>query len=194
MSTTARHSRRTVGCAMAFAGGGLGVLAGIIQTLVGPRIPNWNGAKTDSVGLGLLTVALSLVALGSATVLRTLHPTAAGQSAACLAGLAIPAAVCFSTVGRLWWFPGSFLLLATAVIATASDAPGMVAVVRADWVRILVSVLGAYLLLIAVSTAPALLLLLGVAMARRLPPRHGCRCGPPGDWRCSFSPPCRSPR
>lgn len=144
-------------------GAGLGVLAGLTQTLVGDRIPDWSGAKVNSLGLGVLTVALSLVALGSALTLRTMHPATAGRSAASVAGLVIPAGVCFSTVGRLWWIPGTLLLVGVAAVAAASHLPGMAAAIRARWARVLISVLGVYLLLIAVSAAPLGILVLGIA-------------------------------
>ncbi|XAS75690.1 hypothetical protein V3G39_13655 [Dermatophilaceae bacterium Sec6.4] len=165
MSLTPRHlvPLRTVGGILALVGACLGVLAGLAQTLVGPAIPGWSGAKTNTVGLGVLTVALSLVALGCAVALRASHPTPVGRRAAYLAGLVIPAAVCFSTVGRLWWIPGTLLLLAAGGVTIGSDTSGMTAIVRDRWTRVLISVLGSCLLLIAVSAAPVLILLLGVA-------------------------------
>ncbi|MEP7178875.1 MAG: hypothetical protein ABI775_07295 [Pseudonocardiales bacterium] len=165
MSTAPRRRPRllTLGAELALLGGGLGVLAGLTQTLAGSHIPDWSGNKSNSVGLGLLTVALSLVAVGCALTLRATHPATAGRSAAGLTGLVIPAAVCFSTAGRLWWIPGTLLLLAAASIAAASDLRGMAVTIRAHWARILISVLGAYLLLIAVSAAPLGMLVLGMA-------------------------------
>jgi hypothetical protein len=40
--------------------GVLGILAGTVQATFGTRIPDWSGAKAEPVGLGVLTIALSL--------------------------------------------------------------------------------------------------------------------------------------
>jgi len=111
--------------ALAWAGVLLGVCAGLVQLTLGATIPAWTGNKMDPAGLGLTTIVLSLVAAVALWQLRRPLPSWARVtwvlvSVAC-------AAVCFSTVGRLWYVPGTLLLVATllAVVAgpPAADAP-----------------------------------------------------------------------
>lgn len=121
--TLARAPRSAV--AVAAVGVFLGVCAGLVQLLAGSSIPEWTGNKMDPAGLGLTTIVLSLVAGAALWQLRRPLPAWARVtwvlvSVAC-------AAICFSTVGRLWYVPGTLLLLATllAVVTAppAEDAP-----------------------------------------------------------------------
>lgn len=113
--TTAARPRPWLG----FAGVALGVAAGITQLLVGSAIPQWSGNKTDTAGLGVTTVVLSLVAgVGLAQLRRELPRWE--RIAALLLVLACTA-VCFTTVGRLWYVPGAVLIL--AALLTVAGGP-----------------------------------------------------------------------
>lgn len=146
---------------LGLAGGALGVLAGGAQAVAGTAIPEWTGDKADPVALGLLTILLSVIALGAASVLRrTQAPTPALQ-AVVAAGLVVPGALCISTVGRLWYLPGCLLLLAAGLALAAGGARDVWTVIRTNWTRVLVSLLGAFVLLMAVSAGPVSTIVVG---------------------------------
>jgi hypothetical protein len=98
------------------AGAGLGALAGLVQITVGPDIREWVGDKQDTTRLGLATFVLSVLALAAAGYLwrRPNAPAPARLLAA--AGLLIPAAICLTTVGRLWFGPGALLVAAGLLV------------------------------------------------------------------------------
>jgi hypothetical protein len=99
------------------AGVALGVAAGLTQLLAGSAIPAWSGNKLDTTGLGITTILLSLVAgVGLWQLCRELPRW---ERLAVLLLVIACAAVCFTTVGRLWWIPGP-LLIAAAVLAFAA--------------------------------------------------------------------------
>jgi hypothetical protein len=153
------HTR--VATQLALAGAGLGVVAGVVQASFGSRIPNWTGNKDSPVALGLLTVVLSALAGGCALRLVRLPRRDAGRRLALSIGLLIPAGLCFSTVGRMWWLPGPLLLCATAFTLAAESRQDYLAMIRTHWLAGLVSVLGAAEVLMAVS-APATTAVIGV--------------------------------
>jgi hypothetical protein len=70
-------------------GGVLGVGAGIIQATMGSRIPDWTGAKADPGALGLLTIALSVLA-GLAAARQANSGITVGSRTACSLGLFVP--------------------------------------------------------------------------------------------------------
>jgi len=106
---------------LAWAGVLLGVCAGLVQLFLGSSIPEWTGNKMDPAGLGLTTIVLSLVAGVALWQLRRPLPVWA-RTTWVLVSVAC-AAVCFSTVGRLWYVPGTLLLVATLLaVVTAPPA------------------------------------------------------------------------
>lgn len=146
-------------------GGGLGVIAGTIQALVGSQFPEWTGAKANPTGLGLLTVLLSVIAILSVWALRRSgsNPISPQRRAVIVVGLLVPAGLCFSTVGRLWYLPGVLLLIAAANVVWAGNAGELRIFVQAKWLRMMLSVLGGFELLMAVSAAPLLTVIIGIA-------------------------------
>ncbi|WP_353651338.1 hypothetical protein ABLG96_10875 [Nakamurella sp. A5-74] len=141
------------------AGGVLGILAGLVQLSFGSRIGTWGGQKTDPVGLGLLTMMLGAVAVASALVLvggRRRSPTLPSpeRRAGVSAGLGIPALLCFTTVGSLWYLPGIVLLTATVLIVLAGDRHALRAAIASDWLSALLTLLGAFVLMMALTAAP----------------------------------------
>ena len=141
-----RPTRRRLAAWLGAAGGGVGILAGVVQTTVGSQIPAWSGAKADPRALGLLTVLLSAVALLAA--LRQSRPglTTGLRGLAALA-LLVPGLLCLTTVGRLWYLPG--LLILGAGILTVDSWTDTASVVRQNWLRCLLGGLGACQLLLA---------------------------------------------
>jgi hypothetical protein len=105
------------GAGIGLAGVALGVAAGLTQLVAGSAIPAWSGNKLDTTGLGITTILLSLVAGVGLWQLRRDLPR--WERIAVLLLVIACAAVCFTTVGRLWWIPGP-LLIAAAVLAIAA--------------------------------------------------------------------------
>lgn len=152
-SRQSREGRHGVAARLGLAGSALGLLAGLIQATAGSRIPEWTGAKLAPGSLGLLTVALSLLAgLAAARQDRALT---VGPRAACALGLLVPGLLCFSTVGRLWYLPGP--LLVVAGILTVDSVRETAAAAARNWWRCLLGVLGATELLMAAGAAPVTL-------------------------------------
>ena len=146
--------RQTVAARFGVLGGALGVGAGIIQATEGSRIPDWTGAKADAGALGLLTVALSVLA-GLAAVRQASTGISVGSRTACALGLLIPGLLCFTTVGRLWYVPGPLLLVAgTLCVDSWRDTASMIA---RNWARCLLSALGTFEFLMAAGAAPAVM-------------------------------------
>lgn len=167
--------RRRVAAGLGLAGGGLLVAAGIVQATLGTVIPDWTGDKLAPVALGLLTVGLGVIALVSARCLRT-------GSALWALGLVGPGLLSLSTVGRLAWLPAAVLIVATG-FAAADGGRDALRVLRAEPVRVLLTVLAATELLMAAGAAPVPMVvgalgglaLLAATWLRRLPrgPRIG---------------------
>ncbi|WP_410611213.1 hypothetical protein [Amycolatopsis sp. lyj-109] len=147
---TVRRHRLTAG--LGLAGGLLGVVAGVTQATVGDQIPQWTGAKQAPVALGLLTVALSLVA-GMAAGRQHRADLSVGARAACALALAGPGLLCLSTVGRLW-FPSAGLLIVAGVL-TIDSWRDTAAALSANWMRVLLGALGVCELVMSAGAAPA---------------------------------------
>jgi len=115
-------SRRRVGLSLGTAGAALGVVAGIVQWAAGTEIPDWTGNKLHPVQLGIITILLSLLAFGGVRFAAR-NPDAPGWHKA-LAWLAIlvPAGICFTTVGRLWFLPGPLLIVAAVLLLRPGPA------------------------------------------------------------------------
>lgn len=160
--STRQNNFQHLAAPLGLAGAILGMLAGLVQVTVGTRIPEWTGAKDDSVALGALTFVLSAIAALAASWLRAHEQLTAQRRVAVVVAFIVPAVLCFTTVGRLWYLPGALLLAACASMPAAGNSRDLLAVVRRNWTRGLVSLLGAFVVLMAVSAAPALTLSVGV--------------------------------
>lgn len=154
-----RHGRHRLAGRLGAAGAAIGGVAGLVQVTVGARIPSWTGNKLAPVQLGLLTIALSLLA-ASAAIRQTRPATPVGVRALCSVALVVPGLLCFSTVGRLWYVPGPLLLAAAVVSLDRARETG--ALVVRNYLRLLLGLLGAAEILMAVN-APPLLLAVGTA-------------------------------
>lgn len=161
MSTSA--SRLAQAGALGLIGAGLGVLAGLSQLLLGHRIPAWSGNKSDTVGLGLLSILLSCIALVAAVSLRRPAATSPGRRAAALAGLLVPAGLCLSTVGRLSYVPAVLLVAAAITVTAAGDNRNVIQAITQHWLQVLLSVLGGLEVLLAISAAPVPIAVIGAS-------------------------------
>jgi len=147
---TPRHRRAA---RLGLAGAVLGLIAGTLQATVGPRIPEWTGAKASPIGLGLLTIGLAALAGWAALRQRDPRLSVWGR-ATCALALAGPGLLCLSTVGRLW-YPSAVLMVVAGVMSIDSWRDTARAFAD-DWLRVLLGVLGGFELLMAASAAPTL--------------------------------------
>lgn len=92
-------------------GSALGVLAGLIEMSIGTKILSWIGNKENPAILGIITILLSVIAFVSVrSADKHINPTNDRKLATFL-GIFIPAAICFTTVGRLWYLPGTLIIV-----------------------------------------------------------------------------------
>jgi hypothetical protein len=143
------------------AGALLAIAAGLVQATIGSRVPTWTGDKADPGPLGLLTVAMGVVALAASVVLT--RATVRAPAQACAAGaLVLIAVVGATTVGRLWIVPGP--LLAVGLVAAVDDWRRLVVALRREWSRVLLVALAACVLVV-ILRAPPLVTVTGIAAA-----------------------------
>jgi hypothetical protein len=99
-------------------GAALGMLAGIVELSVGVHIRPWIGNKENPFVLGLVTLLLSGLAWITVRTAQNHVPQNADGKLATIFGVLLPAGICFTTVGMLWYLPGillsvsAFLLMA----------------------------------------------------------------------------------
>lgn len=144
-------------------GGTLGVIAGLVELTVGPSIRSWVGDKEDTTRLGLATLVLSAIALGAALALVRRPDAPAPRRLALAATLLLPGLICFTTVGRLWYGPGT-LLLAAGLLAAADlrdEAKAVAAATGRNWTAVLTVVLGGFYVFLG-ATALGLAGILGI--------------------------------
>ncbi len=143
-------------------GATLGLLAGIVELTIGPSIRSWVGNKEDTTRLGLATLLLSAIALVAALTLRRATPSPPLRLAAAV-GLLAPAALCFTTVGRLWYLPGT-ILVASGVAAFAdlrAETNRLRATLDRNWISILATALALFYVFLG-ATALGLTGLIGI--------------------------------
>ncbi|MET3803017.1 MFS family permease [Nakamurella sp. UYEF19] len=156
------RGRQRIAGWLGLCGGILGILAGLAQTTLGSRIPEWTGHKASLVALGLLTVGLSVIGVLCALLLLR-HPELTPQRRIAVAvGLFVAGGLCFSTAGILWYLPGVLLLGASGYAVLAGDPLRTRQIVMHTWLHLLISVLGAFEVLMAVSAGPVAAIVVGV--------------------------------
>ncbi len=101
---------------LGISGSVLGILAGLIELSIGAQIRPWIGNKESPEALGLLTLILSSVALAALLSARNHEAPTNNGKLAVLFGILLPAAICFTTVGRLWYVPGALLVAAALLL------------------------------------------------------------------------------
>ena len=169
-----RYSR--LGAGLGGFGATLGLVAGLVELSAGPSLRSWVGDKSDTTRLGIATIVLCAIAL--AAVLELAHRPNAQPARRCLLAIAIlvPGLICFTTVGRLSYVPGS--LLASAGMLVLADLRGtgheLSAAAGRNWTAVLAAVLGCFLVFLgaaALGVAGVLgiaggVLLIGLVAAR----------------------------
>jgi hypothetical protein len=98
-------------------GAALGMLAGLVELGIGSQIRPWIGNKENPAGLGLLTVLLSGIAFVAILSPRKNEIQTNDRKLVVFLGAIIPALICFTTVGRLWYLPGSLLIITACIHA-----------------------------------------------------------------------------
>jgi hypothetical protein len=165
---------------LALVGAGLGVIVGMVDVAVGSSIRDWVGNKLETSTLGAGTILLSLIALTAAVAWQRPGGNRGGRRLATVLGLAIPAGICFTTIGRLWYVSGALILGAVGVILATSTRDELAgAVSQQRWLRGLTVMLGGYYAFLgfdALKVAGALGiaggLLIWAAVATTGSPRH----------------------
>jgi hypothetical protein len=150
MTTTTIHATRQqwpfgqrVAARLGVAGAALGAIAGAVELTVGSSIPSWIGDKHDTTRLGIVTLVLAGIAIGSGLTLARRHDDDA-RRLLLAAGLVVPGLVGYTTVGRLWYVPGALLIAGglAAVRGLRRDARSIVHAIARQWTRGLVAALG----------------------------------------------------
>lgn len=95
----------------------LGVLVGLIELSIGTEILSWIGNKENPAILGVITILLSMMAFVSVRSSdKHTNPTNDFKLMIFL-GVFLPATICFTTVGRLWYLPGILLIVTSLSLA-----------------------------------------------------------------------------
>lgn len=97
-------------------GAALGMLAGLIETTFGASIRPWIGNKENPFVLGLVTLFLSGLAWITVRMQQKRIPSQADGKMATILGVLVPAGVCFTTVGALWYLPGILLSVSASLL------------------------------------------------------------------------------
>ena len=92
------------------------MLSGLLELTVGASIREVIGNKENPVALGVVTLILSAVALTASEVGRRTTPRSTNARLAVILGQFVPAVICFTTVGYLWFVPGPLLLVSTVLL------------------------------------------------------------------------------
>lgn len=107
---------KTLSFRLATWGAMLGMLAGLIETTLGASIRPWIGNKENPFILGLVTMLLSGLAWVTVRMAQKRVPSTANGKLATILGVLVPAGVCFTTVGMLWYLPGILLLVSVSLL------------------------------------------------------------------------------
>jgi hypothetical protein len=94
----------------------LGMLAGVVELSLGAHIRPWIGNKENPFVLGWVTLVLSGLAWMTVRMARKHFPQTADAKLATILGVLVPAGVCFTTVGMLWYLPGILLSLSVSLL------------------------------------------------------------------------------
>jgi hypothetical protein len=163
-------------------GASLGIVAGLVELTLGPHIRSWVGSKQDTTRLGLATITLSAIALLAAVTWLQRRETSPGTRLLIVVGLIVPAAICFTTVGRAWYVPGALLVVAAAMTASElrQDAREVVETISRHWLAALTVILGAFYVFLGATALGAagmlgifggIMIIAVVALSSRIPPR-----------------------
>jgi hypothetical protein len=171
-----------VGAALATLGASFGLVAGVVEVVLGPHIRSWVGNKQDTTRLGLATLTLSAIALLAAVTWLRRQDASVGTRLLIAVGLVVPGVICFTTVGRAWYLPGGLLVAAAGLSGAElrADARDVVATIGRSWLAVLTVVLGTFYIFLGATAlglagtlgiVGGLVILTLVATARRFPRR-----------------------
>ena len=97
-------------------GAALGMLAGLLEITIGSAIRSWIGNKENPFVLGLATFFLSGLAWWTVRLAQKYAPQTADGKLAMILGVLLPAGICFTTVGMLWYLPGILLSVSVSLL------------------------------------------------------------------------------
>jgi len=122
-----------------------------------------SGNKLNPAPLGFATVVLSAVALAGAVQWERHGGREGDRRLATVLAFLIPAGVCFTTIGRLWYLPGVLLLVAAILVLAASTRNELAHAVSPEhWVNGLVALLAGYYLFLGGDALPHAAGVLGI--------------------------------
>jgi hypothetical protein len=137
------------------SGAMLGMLAGLVEMSIGTQIRPWIGDKENPVVLGIVTLFLSGIAFVSMIIASKRDALTNDGKLAIFLGVFLPAAICFTTVGRLWYLPGILLMVSVLFLAyefwmkpQARDLP-----VSSERTRKTIAAIGSLVILISIGLA-----------------------------------------
>lgn len=107
---------KTLAFRLANWGAALGMMAGLFEVTIGLSIRAWIGYKENPFVLGLVTLCLSGLAWLTVRMAQRHPPQTADGKLAMILGVVLPAGVCFTTVGMLWYLPGILLSVAASLL------------------------------------------------------------------------------
>jgi len=107
---------KTLAFQLANWGAALGMLAGLFEVTIGLFIRAWIGYKENPFVLGLVTLCLSGLAWLTVRMAQRHPPQTSDGKLALILGVVLPASVCFTTVGMLWYLPGILLSVAASLL------------------------------------------------------------------------------
>ena len=97
-------------------GAALGMLAGTVELFFGVFIRPWIGNKENPFVLGWVTLLLSGLAWITVRSKQKHLPRTADGKLATILGVLVPAGICFTTVGMLWYLPGILLSVSASLL------------------------------------------------------------------------------
>jgi len=89
----------------------LGIVLGLVESVFGNQILIFIGNKSSYVVLGFITMILSSMILITVLYAKTHSSLNNDQKVGVIFGIILPTGICFTTIGMLWYFPGTLLIL-----------------------------------------------------------------------------------
>ena len=133
----------------------LGMLAGVVELSIGTQIRPWISDKENPVVLGIVTLLLSGMAFVAILIASKQDELTNDGKLAIFLGAFLPAAICFTTVGRLWYLPGILLVVSVLSLTyefwmkpQARDVP-----VSSERTRRMIEAIGSLVILISIGMA-----------------------------------------
>lgn len=132
-----------------------GLLAGLVELSIGTQIRPWIGDKENPVVLGMVTLVLSGMAFVAMLIASKQDALTNDGKLTVFLGAFLPAVICFTTVGRLWYLPGILLIVSVFFLAyefwmnpQARDLP-----VPSEQTQKMIVMIGSLVILISIGLA-----------------------------------------